>query len=91
MSGMSLYLSLRKSMDLMARGHNYLEMTKAISAQNFTGILIMKTGILTVDYWISKSACDEFQKKFSAEYEALDKICASLTEKENSLGSFHFD
>ena len=45
---------------------------------------------LTVDYWISKSACDEFQKKFPAEYKALDKICASLTEKENSLGSFHF-
>ena len=45
---------------------------------------------LTVDYWVSKSACDEFQKKFATEYEALDKIGTSLTEKENSLGSFHF-
>jgi len=43
---------------------------------------------LTLDYWISKNARDNFREKFAVEFEKLDKQCESLTEKEIFLGDF---
>jgi hypothetical protein len=43
---------------------------------------------LTVDYWVSKKARDDFREKFSVEFEKLDKQCAALTEREIFLGDF---
>jgi heme-degrading monooxygenase HmoA len=43
---------------------------------------------LTVDYWASKKARDNFREKFAEEFTKLDKQCESLTEKENFLGDF---
>jgi len=48
-----------------------------------------KTRFLTIDFWTSKSAYDSFRKQFSEEFEELDKVCETLTEKEIHLGSFH--
>jgi hypothetical protein len=43
---------------------------------------------LTVDYWVSKKARDNFREKFSLEFEKLDEQCESLTEREIFLGDF---
>lgn len=43
---------------------------------------------LTVDYWASKKARDNFREKFAEEFTKLDKQCESLTEIENFLGDF---
>lgn len=43
---------------------------------------------LTVDYWDSKKARDNFREEFAEEFEKLDKQCESLTEQENFLGDF---
>ena len=43
---------------------------------------------LTVDYWVSKKARDNFREKFSVEFERLDEKCESLTEREIFLGDF---
>ena len=44
---------------------------------------------MTIDSWISKSAYEAFRKRFSVEFEELDKVCETLTEKEIHLGPFH--
>lgn len=43
---------------------------------------------VTIDRWSSQSAHDAFLAELRAEYEALDRACESLTQSENSLGSF---
>jgi len=43
---------------------------------------------LTIDRWSSQGAHDAFLAEFSAEYEALDRACESLTRHESSLGSY---
>ena len=43
---------------------------------------------LTVDCWASRQAYDDFRRTRLPEYEALDRRCESLTEKEESLGVF---
>lgn len=43
---------------------------------------------LTVDYWVSKKARDNFREKFAEQFKKLDKQCESLTEQENFLGDF---
>lgn len=43
---------------------------------------------LTVDYWISKKARDNFREQFAKEFAELDKRCELLTEKEIFLGNF---
>lgn len=43
---------------------------------------------LTIDYWVSKKACETFREQFNCEFEALDKHCESLTEREIQIGEF---
>lgn len=42
----------------------------------------------TVDVWESEAAYQSFKKKFAAEFEALDKYCENLTEREVLVGRF---
>ena len=43
---------------------------------------------ITVDRWKSQAAFDDFQKKNTNEYQAIDKRCKSLTRVELHLGYF---
>src|SRR6266545_6502854 len=43
---------------------------------------------LTIDYWNYRHAFLAFKKRKRAEYEALDKKCAALTQGEKLLGEF---
>jgi quinol monooxygenase YgiN len=62
-------------------------------AAGYVGTLLLQdravpARFLTIDRWSSHSAHDTFLAGFSAEYEALDRACASLTQYESSLGSY---
>ena len=46
------------------------------------------TRFMTVDFWTSREACFSFRKKFSSEFEALDKSFDQLTVQESHLGDF---
>ena len=43
---------------------------------------------LTVDYWKTQAACDEFRRRFNREFEALDTRCGQWTLSEAHLGNF---
>ena len=43
---------------------------------------------VTIDYWESKEACDDFRRRFASEFEALDKQCEHLTDDETYRGEF---
>ena len=41
---------------------------------------------VTIDEWESRTAYEEFKKKFAAEYVELDRKCAGMTKLERELG-----
>jgi hypothetical protein len=43
---------------------------------------------ITIDYWVDRSAYEQFKQDFSAEFESLDKACQSYTESERHIGDF---
>ena len=43
---------------------------------------------VTLDFWTSRQAYEQFQREHHAEYQALDERCAKLTVKETRLGEF---
>ena len=43
---------------------------------------------LTLDFWTSNEAYENFRKRFCAKYEALDEKCQNLTESEREIGRF---
>jgi heme-degrading monooxygenase HmoA len=43
---------------------------------------------LTLDFWTSQEAYDEFRKRHLAKYNALDRKCEELTENEREIGKF---
>ncbi|SRR5689334_10578562 len=43
---------------------------------------------LTIDHWTSAGAYDAFRERWHEEYEALDKRCEGLTERETLIGRF---
>ena len=43
---------------------------------------------VTLDFWTSEKAYDDFRNRHLAEYEALDKKCETLTENEREIGKF---
>lgn len=43
---------------------------------------------LTIDYWVSKVARDDFRKHHAAEFESLDRRCEAFTLTEECLGDF---
>lgn len=45
-------------------------------------------GYLTIDRWSSIAAFEEFRSQWQQEYEALDRYCTALTEREALVGRF---
>jgi heme-degrading monooxygenase HmoA len=43
---------------------------------------------LTLDFWATKDAYEEFRIAHSAEYLRIDKECEQLSERETEIGSF---
>jgi hypothetical protein len=43
---------------------------------------------LTFDYWTAESSYDQFHTRYQSEYDALDRKCENLTERETLLGRF---
>jgi heme-degrading monooxygenase HmoA len=43
---------------------------------------------LTIDRWTSVAAYDAFRERWQTEYQALDKRCEALTERETLIGWF---
>jgi hypothetical protein len=43
---------------------------------------------LTIDYWLSRDACEAFRVRHKAEFDATDKACAALTVRERHVGDF---
>jgi hypothetical protein len=43
---------------------------------------------VTLDFWVSRAACDAFLEQHSAEYKALDEKCELMTESEREIGRF---
>jgi|SRR5215470_12388080 len=43
---------------------------------------------LTLDFWISEQAYRTFRERHQAEYQAIDKRCEEMTERETALGEF---
>ena len=66
---------------LFGRAEGYVE-TLLLRDRSFPG------RFLTIDRWSSENHRDAFMAEFRAEYDALDRACASLTEHEASLGSY---
>ena len=44
---------------------------------------------VTLDYWESEAACEEFRRRYLHEYEDLDVRCEQFTQKEREIGRFH--
>jgi hypothetical protein len=43
---------------------------------------------MTIDYWLSRDACETFRARHKAEFEAIDRTCEALTVQERHLGDF---
>jgi hypothetical protein len=43
---------------------------------------------VTLDFWASPEAYNEFRRRHPGEYEALDEKCEALTESEREIGKF---
>ena len=43
---------------------------------------------LTLDYWASSQAYEEFRVHHAEEYELIDRRCEALTESEELIGKF---
>ena len=43
---------------------------------------------VTIDRWTSQAAYEAFRTRWLADYEALDRRCDALTEREELIGSF---
>jgi quinol monooxygenase YgiN len=43
---------------------------------------------VSVDYWESRAAWEDFRSRFAAEFAALDARCEALTLRETELGRF---
>lgn len=46
---------------------------------------------ITIDYWTSKEAFDNFRKEFNKEFNSLDNRFEALTLTENHIGDFESD
>jgi heme-degrading monooxygenase HmoA len=43
---------------------------------------------VTLDFWSSDNAYHEFRQQYQAEYQAMDRNCEELTEREAEIGTF---
>ncbi|MBV9669415.1 MAG: antibiotic biosynthesis monooxygenase [Acidobacteriales bacterium] len=66
---------------LFARAEGYIgtEMWRAVDEANT---------YLVLDRWDSAEHFSAFKAKFQREYEALDRMCEALTEREEKVGVF---
>lgn len=46
------------------------------------------TRFLTVDFWITREACEAFRARHASEFRVLDEKCERLTVSERHLGDF---
>ena len=51
--------------------------------------VVDRSRFLTLDYWQTEADFDDFQKRYLAEYNRLDREFEGLTENEIRLGAFH--
>jgi len=47
-----------------------------------------ETRFLTVDFWQTRRACEDFRERFGDELAALDASCEALTLREIHVGDF---
>ena len=66
---------------LFRQGNGYLQ-TELFHDVNIPGRFI------TVDYWTSKEAYENFRDEFHDDFTALDNDCEQLTESEQLIGAF---
>jgi hypothetical protein len=66
---------------LFARDTNYLrtELQRDLRQPN---------RYLTLDYWTTESAYDQFHADHQRDYDAIDRQCEDLTESESLIGRF---
>jgi heme-degrading monooxygenase HmoA len=43
---------------------------------------------VTLDYWSSEQAYDDFRNRYLDEYKAIDQKCGAMTEDEREIGRF---
>jgi heme-degrading monooxygenase HmoA len=43
---------------------------------------------LTLDYWNSEEAYEEFRRRHAAEYKTIDAACEAMTESEREIGRY---
>ena len=43
---------------------------------------------ITLDYWASQSAYEEFRRRHAEAYKQIDEHCEQMTEEESALGAF---
>ena len=46
---------------------------------------------ISIDYWKSKELFDLYNKKYSKEYDMIDKVCTNFTNSEKFIGYFECD
>ena len=46
---------------------------------------------ITIDYWESKTAFEDFKKRFEAQYQAMDEQYEALTQRESFIGNFQLN
>ena len=42
---------------------------------------------LTIDTWLSRSACDAFRDRYAKEFDDLDRKCEAFTVREELIGN----
>jgi hypothetical protein len=58
--------------------------------ESYAGTELIRSGrtYLTLDFWTSQEAYNEFRKEHRVEYSALDGKCEAFTESEREIGRF---
>jgi len=63
------------------------------SGEGYLGVELLRDAqgqgrYATVDHWASRAAFEAFRSARADEFEALDRRCSELTERENEIGTF---
>lgn len=66
---------------LFERDPDYLD-TKLLQDADDENVFI------TIDYWTSRKARDDFREKFAADFASLDERCEDFTTEEENLGDY---
>jgi hypothetical protein len=66
---------------LFLRDESYLETILLVDDTN-------PNRYVTIDYWTSKAARNDFRSKYRSEFEELDRQCEEFTSTEDFIGDF---